>query len=287
MWQNQSNNFRTIDVNEVYDTLKEALFTINTQINSTILKKYQDSYLSEKNDTARFSLNLLMKNSELAKEKSVPLCQDTGMVVVFMEVGQQVQFVNGDINESVQQATRDAYVNHCFRKSVVNDPIFNRTNTMDNTPAIIHYDIVAGNRVKMTIIAKGFGSENVSKSYMMKPTSSVEDISSQIIETIVQAGPNACPPFVVGVGVGGTLEKASLLAKKATAKNSYHHDQKYECLERDLEKRMNQLQIGPLGFKGDLTVISLRILEFPTHIAGLPLVVNVCCHQSRHTEVIL
>ncbi|MFI3284539.1 MAG: fumarate hydratase, partial [Erysipelotrichaceae bacterium] len=149
------------------------------------------------------------------------------------------------------------------------------------------YDIVDGSDVNMTVIAKGFGSENVSCAYMMKPTSTVEEVSQQIIQTIINAGPNACPPFVIGVGIGGTLEKASILAKKATAKTTYHHDQRYADLEKKLETKINQLQIGPLGFKGDLTVLGLRILDFPTHIAGLPVVVNVCCHQSRHKEITL
>ena len=218
----------------------------------------------------------------------IPICQDTGMAVVFMEIGQEVHFEGGNLEDAINEGVRKGYVEGFLRKSVVDDPII-RNNTKDNTPAVIHYSVVPGDKVKITISPKGFGSENVSKVYMLKPADGIEGVKNAILSVVKDAGPNACPPMVIGVGIGGTFEKCALMSKHAlTRKAGTHSDVPYiKELEEEMLEKINALEIGPAGLGGSVTAMAVNIESYPTHIAGLPVAVNICCHVNRHIERVI
>jgi fumarate hydratase subunit alpha len=227
-----------------------------------------------------------MENADIAERESLPMCQDTGMACVFVSVGQDAHIVGGSLEEAINQGVRQGYKDGYLRKSVVKDPL-DRVNTGDNTPAAIYYDIVPGNKLKITIAPKGFGSENMSKIKMLKPSDGIEGIKKFIIETVKEAGPNPCPPTIIGVGIGGTFDKVAFLAKKALLRpiNKSNSNPFYADLEKELLEKINQLGVGPQGFGGKTTSLGINIEVFPTHIAGLPVAVNVNCHATRHAEV--
>ena len=225
----------------------------------------------------------LQQNMEIAAQDMIPICQDTGMAVVFLEVGQDVHLVGGNVEDAVNEGVRQGYVDGYLRKSVVKDPIY-RENTKDNTPAIIHYSIVPGDRVKITVAPKGFGSENMSRVFMLKPADGIEGVKNAILTAVKEAGPNACPPMVVGVGIGGTFEKCALMAKKALTRSVDEHSEipYVRELEEELLQKINKSGIGPGGLGGSTTALAVNINTYPTHIAGLPVAVNICCHVNRH-----
>ena len=233
-------------------------------------------------------LGQLEENLQIAAEESIPICQDTGMAVVFLKIGQDVHFFDGDLTEAVNDGVRRGYTEGFLRKSVVGDPLL-RQNTGDNTPAILHCSIVPGNQVEITVAPKGFGSENMSRIFMLKPADGTEGVKEAIVQTVAEAGPNACPPLVVGVGIGGTFEKAALLAKEAlTRETGAPSELPHVCaLEAELLERINALQIGPAGLGGNATALAVHINTYATHIAGLPLAVNLCCHVNRHASRVL
>lgn len=237
----------------------------------------------EKAPLGRQILLQLQQNMEIAAQDMIPICQDTGMAVVFLEVGQDVHLVGGNVEDAVNEGVRQGYVDGYLRKSVVKDPIY-RENTKDNTPAIIHYSIVPGDRVKITVAPKGFGSENMSRVFMLKPADGIEGVKNAILTAVKDAGPNACPPMVVGVGIGGTFEKCALMAKKALTRSvdEYSEIPYVRELEEELLQKINKSGIGPGGLGGSTTALAVNINTYPTHIAGLPVAVNICCHVNRH-----
>jgi fumarate hydratase subunit alpha len=233
-------------------------------------------------------LNQLKENLEIARTDMIPICQDTGMAVVFINVGQDVHLVGGDVNQAINEGVRQGYVEGYLRKSVVKDPIY-RENTNDNTPAIIHYSIVPGSEVEITVAPKGFGSENMSRVFMLKPADGIEGVKDAILTAVKDAGPNACPPMVIGVGIGGTFEKCALLAKKALTRDlDQKSDKEYvRKLEEEMLEKINKLGIGPGGLGGTQTALAVNIETYPTHIAGLPVGINICCHVNRHSHRII
>ena len=243
---------------------------------------------AEKGQTGKKILEQLKKNMDIAENENIPVCQDTGMAVVFLEIGQDVHIEGCAIEDAVNEGIRQGYDEGYLRKSVVSDPII-RENTNDNTPGIIHYEIVPGDKVKITVAPKGFGSENMSRVYMLKPSDGIEGVKNVIIETVKLAGPNACPPVVIGVGIGGTFEKCALLAKKALIRdiNLRNSISYVSQLEDEMLEKINQLGIGPGGLGGSTTALGVNIEVYPTHIAGLPVAVNMCCHVNRHKTRII
>jgi fumarate hydratase subunit alpha len=278
---------RTIYINEIIKVVKDMCINANINLGQDVINSIKENKEKEESKLGRDILDILIKNSEIAKEKKIPICQDTGMAVFFVEIGQEVIISGGNITDAINEGVRQGYKDGYLRKSVV-DPIL-RKNTNDNTPAIIHYDIVEGNNIKIKFAPKGFGSENMSKSKMLKPSDGIDGIRDFVIETVSTAGPNPCPPIVVGVGVGGTIDKAAQIAKKALFRpiGSHNESEYIRELELDLLKEINKLGIGPQGFGGNTTALAVNIEIFPTHIAGLPVVVNINCHASRHEEIIL
>lgn len=279
---------REINVQEVEKVVKklciEANYFIGSDIKEALLRyKKEESY-----DVAKDVLDKIIINDEIAEMKEVPMCQDTGMACVFLEVGQDVHFIGGNIEDAINEGVRKGYDEGYLRKSVVKDPI-HRVNTKDNTPAIIYYNIVSGDKVKVTVAPKGFGSENMSRIGMLKPADGLEGVKKFILETVKLAGPNPCPPMVIGVGIGGTFDKAAYLAKKALIRpiNIRNKNEFYKNLEEELLEKINGLGIGPQGFGGKTTALGLNIETYPTHIAGLPVAVNINCHATRHKEFIL
>lgn len=279
---------REILVSEITEALKEMSMQANFVLSKDILNSLQDKYENEESPIGKSVLSDILTNASIAKEKSVPMCQDTGMAVVFLEIGQDVHLSGGNLKDAVNEGIRQGYKEGYLRKSVVKDPLI-RENTKDNTPAIIHIDIVDGEEVKIVLAPKGFGSENMSRSVMLKPSDGMKGVEEFIVETVSMAGPNPCPPIVVGVGIGGTLEKAALIAKKALTRdisisNEFEH---ISDLENRMIKKINELGIGPQGLGGNTTALGINIDVYPTHIAGLPVVVNINCHAARHVERIL
>ena len=274
---------RTIDVSVITDTIKEMCIEANHFLSDDMKEVMTKAVQSEKSQIGCQILNQLQQNLNIAAEDMIPICQDTGMAVVFVEVGQEVHFTGGLLTDAINEGVRRGYVEGFLRKSVVNDPLI-RENTKDNTPAIVHYDIVPGEEVKITVAPKGFGSENMSKIFMLKPADGIEGVKKAVLSAVDEAGPNACPPMVVGVGIGGTFEKCALLAKKAlTRPVNTHSDIPYVCdLEKELLEKINKLGIGPAGFGGSTTALGVNILTSATHIAGLPVSVNIGCHATRH-----
>jgi len=279
---------REININLVIDAVKKLSIESNYYLGNDIKEALDEAKKEETWVLAGDVLDKIIINSEIAGNENVPICQDTGMACVFMEIGQDVHFVGGSIEDAINEGVRRGYEEGYLRKSVVSDPI-ERINTKDNTPAMIYYDIVQGDKVKIILAPKGFGSENMSKIAMLKPSDGIEGVKKFIIETVKAAGPNPCPPMVVGVGIGGTFDKAAYLAKKALIRriDIDNENEFYKNLECELLEEINKLGIGPQGFGGKTTALGLNIEVYPTHIAGLPVAVNISCHATRHKEIIL
>ena len=279
---------REVNVALITDTVKRLSIEANYFLGADIKESLEKSRKEETYELAGQVLDKIILNSEIACKEKMPMCQDTGMACVFLEIGQDVHFVGGNLEAAINEGVRRGYEDGFLRKSVVDDPI-RRVNTKDNTPAVIYYDIVDGDKVKVTLAPKGFGSENMSKIGMLKPSDGLEGVKNFVIETVKAAGPNPCPPMVVGVGIGGTFDKAAYLAKKALIRpiNTSNKDEFYKDLEIELLEKINKLGIGPQGFGGKTTALCLNIETYPTHIAGLPVAVNINCHATRHKEAII
>jgi fumarate hydratase subunit alpha len=276
---------KNIDCSTISETVKKLCIHSNYYLSDDLKSSLNDALQTEKSEIGINILNQIINNAEIAKNEKMAMCQDTGMTVVFVELGQDVVITGGTLTDAINKGVALGYNDGFLRKSVVNDPLI-RENTGDNTPAIIHYDIVPGDNLKITVSPKGFGSENMSALKMLKPSDGVEGVKAFIVETVDKAGPNPCPPIIVGVGLGGTMEKAAILAKKAllrpmNEKSNLNH---IKALEEELLKTINNLGIGPGGLGGNVTALSVNIETYPTHIAGLPVAVNICCHALRHSE---
>ena len=279
---------REVNVALVTEVVKKLSIEANYFLGADIKESLEKSRKEETFELAGQVLDKIILNSEIACKEEMPMCQDTGMACVFLEIGQDVHFIGGNLEEAINEGVRRGYEEGFLRKSVVEDPI-RRVNTKDNTPAIIYYDIVDGDKVKITLAPKGFGSENMSRIGMLKPSDGLEGVKNFIIETVKAAGPNPCPPMVVGVGIGGTFDKAAYLAKKALIRPiiTSNKDEFYKDLEIELLEKINKLGIGPQGFGGKTTALGLNIETYPTHIAGLPVAVNINCHATRHKEAVI
>ena len=273
---------REINAQEITSAVKRLCMEANSFLPSDIKERICAGCQNEPWDLAKNILGIIKENYEIAEEKYVPICQDTGVACVFLEIGQDVH-INGDLNEAINEGVRQGYGEGCLRKSVVKDPL-DRVNTKDNTPAMIYYEIVPGDKVKVTVAPKGFGSENMSQLKMLKPSDGLQGVKDFILKVVEEAGPNPCPPIVVGVGVGGTFDKAAYLAKKALMRstNVRNSDPFYADLENELLEKINQLGIGPQGVGGMNTALAVNIEQMATHIAGLPVAVNINCHVTRH-----
>ena len=279
---------RTVLVNEVTKRIREMCIEANHFLAPDMDRAMKDAVQSERSDLGKRILCQLQENLKIAMEDMIPVCQDTGMAVIFAEIGQEVHFEGGNLEDAIQEGVRQGYTDGYLRKSVVKDPLI-RENTKDNTPAVIYYEIVPGDEVKLTVAPKGFGSENMSRVFMLKPADGIEGVKDAVLTAVKDAGPNACPPMVVGVGIGGTFEKCALLAKKALTRpvNIRSRIPYVKELEEELYEKLNRLGIGPGGLGGSTTVLAVNINTYPTHIAGLPVAVNICCHVNRHAERVI
>lgn len=279
---------RTVQTEIITETIKKMCIEANYSLSSDMVKAMRKAEEKEESVLGKQILAQLQDNLEIAASDMIPICQDTGMAVVFLEVGQDVHFEGGSFEDAVNEGVRRGYTEGFLRKSVVGDPIL-RENTKDNTHAVIHTRIVEGDRVKITVAPKGFGSENMSRVFMLKPAEGLEGVKNAILTAVKDAGPNACPPLVVGVGIGGTFEKCALMAKKAlTREVGKHSDIPYvRKLEEEMLEKINCLGIGPGGLGGTVTALAVNVNTYPTHIAGLPVAVNICCHVNRHTVCVL
>ena len=277
-------------MNENYIVMSFFMLCIeaNHFLSEDMKKVFKNAVDSEESPLGKQVLNQLNENLSIAASDMIPICQDTGMAVIFINVGQEVHFTGGDITDAINEGVREGYVEGYLRKSVVSDPLI-RENTKDNTPAVIHYSIVPGDKVEITVAPKGFGSENMSRVFMLKPADGIEGVKNAILTAVKDAGPNACPPMVVGVGIGGTFEKCAILAKKALTRNlEEKSDIEYvRNLESEMLEKINKLGIGPGGLGGTQTALAVNIETYPTHIAGLPVAVNICCHVNRHVKRVL
>ena len=279
---------RDVNVSEITKNIKEMCIEANHFLSEDMKKVFKNAVDSEESPLGKQVLNQLNENLSIAASDMIPICQDTGMAVIFINVGQEVHFTGGDITDAINEGVREGYVEGYLRKSVVSDPHI-RENTKDNTPAVIHYSIVPGDKVEITVAPKGFGSENMSRVFMLKPADGIEGVKNAILTAVKDAGPNACPPMVVGVGIGGTFEKCAILAKKALTRNlEEKSDIEYvRNLESEMLEKINKLGIGPGGLGGTQTALAVNIETYPTHIAGLPVAVNICCHVNRHVKRVL
>lgn len=279
-------NIRQIKAETVTETVKQLFLDCNYFIGKDIMTALEKARENEKSKVGKSVLTQIIENDKLAAKEEVPLCQDTGMAILFVEYGDKVVIEDGSFEDAVNEGVRQAYKDGYLRKSVVNDPVFDRLNTKDNTPAIIHTRIVKGDKIKITAGGKGFGSENMSAIKMLTPSYGIEGVKKFILDTVRTAGPNPCPPIVVGVGIGGTFERCAQLAKKATfrAIDTHNEDERYAKLEDELLESINKMGFGPAGLGGTTTAIGVNIETSPTHIAGMPVAVNICCHASRHAS---
>ena len=279
---------KTINVNEIIKTVKELSIEANYYLPNDVKEAIEEAEKNEKWPIANNILNKILENSQIAATEKMPICQDTGMACVFVDIGQDVHIIGGSLEEAINEGVRQGYAEGFLRKSVVKDPI-HRVNTNDNTPALIYYNMVPGDKVKITVAPKGFGSENMSRIAMLKPSDGLEGVKNFVLETVRMAGPNPCPPIVIGVGIGGSFDKAAYLAKKALIRpvNENNTDEFYGNLEKELLEEVNKIGIGPQGFGGKTTALALNIETYPTHIAGLPVAVNINCHATRHKERVL
>lgn len=274
---------RTIKTEEITKTIKEMCIEANHYLSKDMDKAMKEAVDKEESPLGKQILNQLQDNLQIAGTDTIPICQDTGMAVIFVEVGQDVHVEGGGLEEAINEGVRQGYVDGFLRKSVVSDPII-RENTKDNTPAIIHYSIVGGDKIKITVAPKGFGSENMSRVFMLKPADGIEGVKNAILTAVKDAGPNACPPMVVGVGIGGTFEKCAIMAKHALTRNMEERSAipYVKELEEEMLEKINNLGIGPGGLGGRVTALAVNIETYPTHIAGLPVGINICCHVNRH-----
>lgn len=278
---------REINVNDIASNIKEMCIEANYFLEDDIKNSLFKAEKEETSEVGKSVLNQLHQNLDIAESEMIPICQDTGMAVIFLDIGQDVHFVGGDLTDAVNRGVREGYEEGYLRKSVVEDPV-ERVNTKDNTPAIIHMNIVPGDKVKITVSPKGFGSENMSRIFMLKPADGLDGIKKAIIETVREAGPNACPPFIVGVGIGGDFEKSAILAKRALTRGldeesaSPYRKPYLDELEKELLEEINKIGLGPAGLGGRKTALGINIETYPTHIAGMPLAINMCCHVNRH-----
>lgn len=279
---------RTVHVKEITENIKEMCIEANHFLSEDMEKAMKNALTQEKAPLGCQILKQLQENLQIAGADRIPICQDTGMAVIFLEIGQDIHFEGGSLEEAVNEGVRQGYEEGYLRKSVVKDPLI-RENTRDNTPAVIHYELVPGDQVKITVAPKGFGSENMSRVFMLKPADGIEGVKNAVITAVNEAGPNACPPMVVGVGIGGTFEKCALLAKKALTRSVNEHSQipYIKEMEEELLQSINGLGIGPGGLGGTTTALAVNINTYATHIAGLPVGVNICCHVNRHAVRIL
>lgn len=274
---------RTVQTDTIIANIREMCIEANHYLSKDMDAAMKQALETEKSDLGKKILGQLQDNLKIADQERIPICQDTGMAVIFLEIGQDVHFEGMNIEDAVNEGVRQGYVDGYLRKSVVRDPL-ERENTKDNTPAVIHYSIVSGDKVKITVAPKGFGSENMSRVFMLKPAEGIEGVKNAILTAVKDAGPNACPPMVVGVGIGGTFEKCALLAKQALTRsvNEWSDIPYVRELEREMLDKINRLGIGPGGLGGTTTALKVNINTYPTHIAGLPVAVNICCHVNRH-----
>lgn len=279
---------RDIEVKQITEAVKEMCIESNYSLSRDMRRVFEDAVNKEKSPLGCQVLKQLEENLKIAEEDSIPICQDTGMAVIFIKAGQEVHFTGGNLSDAVNQGVRLGYEEGYLRKSVVGDPI-ERTNTKDNTPAVIHYEIVQGDKLDITVAPKGFGSENMSRVFMLKPADGLEGVKASILTAVRDAGPNACPPMVIGVGIGGTFEKCAQMAKHALTRdiNLKPDKQWVKDLEEEMLEKINYLGIGPGGLGGRVTALAVNIETFPTHIAGLPVAVNICCHVNRHSHRVL
>lgn len=279
---------RELDVKVITENIKEMCIEATHFLTEDMKNVLDDSVTKEESPLGKQILQQLQENLQIAGDEMIPVCQDTGMAVVFIKVGQDVHFTGGNIEDAINEGVRQGYTEGYLRKSVVKDPII-RENTKDNTPAIIHYSIVEGNDVEITVAPKGFGSENMSRIFMLKPADGIDGVKNAILMAVKEAGPNACPPMVVGVGIGGTFEKCALLAKEALTRNINEQSKipYVKELEEEMLEKINCLGIGPGGLGGRVTAFAVNIETYPTHIAGLPVAVNICCHVNRHSHRVI
>ena len=279
---------RTITTDTIIQNIKEMCIEANYSLTSDVKDKLYQAAEEENSPLGRQILSQLKENLQIAKDDEIPICQDTGMAVVFLRIGQDVHIEGQNLEDAVNEGIRQGYIEGYLRKSVVSDPIL-RENTKDNTPGVIHYEIIAGENIEITVAPKGFGSENMSRVCMLKPADGIEGVKNAVIETVKIAGPNACPPVVVGVGVGGTFEKCAILAKKALTRDLNTHNKiSYVAdVEKELLEKINELEIGPGGLGGKMTALGVNVEVYPTHIAGLPVAINMCCHVNRHVHRII
>lgn len=279
---------RELDVKVITENIKEMCIEATHFLTEDMKNVLDDSVTKEESPLGKQILQQLQENLQIAGDEMIPICQDTGMAVVFIKVGQDVHFTGGNIEDAINEGVRQGYMEGYLRKSVVKDPII-RENTKDNTPAIIHYSIVEGNDVEITVAPKGFGSENMSRIFMLKPADGIDGVKNAILTAVKEAGPNACPPMVVGVGIGGTFEKCALLAKEALTRNINEQSKipYVKELEEEMLEKINCLGIGPGGLGGRVTAFAVNIETYPTHIAGLPVAVNICCHVNRHSHRVI
>ena len=279
---------RSVDVSIVTRNIKEMCIQANHFLSEDMDIAMKNAVETEEAPLGKQILTQLQENLKIAGEDMIPICQDTGMAVVFINVGQDVHLTGGDITDAINEGVRRGYVDGYLRKSVVKDPIY-RENTKDNTPAVIHFNIVPGDKIDITVAPKGFGSENMSRVFMLKPADGIEGVKEAILTAVKDAGPNACPPMVVGVGIGGTFEKCAYLAKKALTRdlNEESPVEYVRDLEKEMLEKINKLGIGPGGLGGTQTALAINIETYPTHIAGLPVAVNICCHVNRHSHRVI
>lgn len=279
---------REVNVSIITDNIKEMCIEANHFLTDDMKNVFENAVKNEESALGKQVLGQLEENLKIAGEDMIPICQDTGMAVVFINVGQDVHLTGGDITDAINEGVRRGYVEGYLRKSVVKDPIY-RENTKDNTPAVIHFNIVPGDKVDITVAPKGFGSENMSRVFMLKPADGIEGVKEAILMAVKDAGPNACPPMVVGVGIGGTFEKCAYLAKKALTRdlNEESPVEYVRDLEKEMLEKINKLGIGPGGLGGTQTALAINIETYPTHIAGLPVAVNICCHVNRHSHRVI
>lgn len=279
---------RVINTREITDAVSSMCIEANYYLSEDMKNAFFDAKNKEESELGKKIFSQLEENLQIAGEDKIPICQDTGMAVVFVEIGQEVSLEGANITDAINEGVRKGYTEGYLRKSVVSDPI-KRENTKDNTPAVIHYDIVPGDKVKITVAPKGFGSENMSRVFMLKPADGIEGVKEAILTAVKEAGPNACPPLVVGVGIGGTFEKSAIMAKKALTRNLNDKPSIpwVADLEEEMLEKINSLGIGPGGLGGKITALSVNINTYATHIAGLPVAVNMCCHVNRHVTTII
>ena len=280
---------KEITCQQITETIKEMCIKAACNLPTDVLASLKQAMITETYPLANKTLGVLVENASIASDKQMPICQDTGMAFVYFTMGQEVHIKGGSIQTAIQEGVRLGYEEGFLRKSVVDDPVFDRVNTKDNTPAIIHFNIIEGDTFHILLAPKGFGSENMSQVCMLKPSDGVEGIKNFVLKVVNDAGPNACPPMVIGVGIGGSFDKVTLLSKQAMLRTigSHHQDNRYATLEKELLTMINETGIGPAGYGGKTTALALNIETHPTHIAGMPVAVSICCHVARHQEAYL